>query len=110
MVKHDAPQLLRKALSRKRWKTQPITLSGVTDPYQPIEREKRITRNCLKVLLEFRNPVSLITKNNLILRDLDILTELAEYNCISVVISIISLDHKIMQCYGTPDIDAGKAF
>lgn len=95
MIKHDAPQLLKKALSKKSWKTQPIMLSGVTDPYQPIEGEKRITRNCLKVLLEFRNPVNLITKNNLILRDLDILTDLAGFNCISVVISITSLDTKL---------------
>ena len=95
MVKHKAPKLLRKALINKAWKPQVIHLSGVTDPYQPIEKDKKLTRGCLKVLKAFRNPVTLITKNHLILRDLDILAEMAKFDGVSVSVSITSLDHKL---------------
>ncbi|MEX0844416.1 MAG: PA0069 family radical SAM protein [Balneolaceae bacterium] len=92
VVKYDAPKLLRKELKSPRWKPQVIAMSGVTDVYQPIERELEITRGCLEVMAEFRNPVGLITKNHLITRDIDLLCELNKYQCISVTISITTLD------------------
>jgi hypothetical protein len=78
-VKENAAALLREALSAKSWTPQVIGLSGVTDPYQPVERKLRITRACLEVLAEFRNPVAVITKNHLVTRDIDILASLAEH-------------------------------
>src|ERR671919_190786 len=69
MVKTDAPQLLEAELSSPKWKPQVLVLSGVTDPYQPIERKLKITRGCLEVLVKFRNPVAFITKNRLVTRD-----------------------------------------
>lgn len=95
LVKFDAPQLLRKELRAKSYKPQTITMSNNTDCYQPIERKLKITRGCLEVFRDFRNPVAVITKNKLILRDIDLLKELAEYNCVSVIISVTSLDPKI---------------
>ncbi|MDZ7756146.1 radical SAM protein [Rhodohalobacter sp.] len=91
-MKYDAPELLRKELSSQKWKPQVIAMSGVTDIYQPVERKLELTRQCLEVMAEFRNPVGLITKNNLITRDIDVLCELNEYNCVSVTISVTSLD------------------
>ncbi len=78
-VKLDAPQLLRAELSARRWKPEPIIMSGVTDPYQPAERRFRITRGCLEVLAEFRNPIAIITKNHLVTRDVDLLSGLAAH-------------------------------
>lgn len=92
MVKYLAPELLRKELSSRKWKPQVIAISGVTDAYQPIERKLEITRRCLAVLAEFRNPVGIITKNYLVTRDIDHLKKLADVNAISVCISITSLD------------------
>jgi len=92
MVKEDAPELLRRELSAKKWKPQVLAMSGVTDCYQPIERKLQITRRVLQVLAEFRNPVGIITKNFLVTRDIDILRELAQFNCIAVNISITTLD------------------
>src|SRR5580700_8916836 len=66
LVKEDAPELLRRELSSKSWKPQVIAISGVTDCYQPIERRLQVTRKCLQVLTEFRNPVAIITKNLLV--------------------------------------------
>lgn len=94
-VKPDAAKLLREALSKKSWKPQVIAFSGVTDPYQPIEKKLGITRQCLEVLAEFRNPVGIVTKNHLITRDIDILKELAKHRCISASISITTLDSKL---------------
>ncbi len=91
-VKEDAPALLREFLARPRWVPEPITMSGVTDPYQPAEREWKITRRCLEVLLEARQPVSLITKNALILRDLDLLREMAALRLLHAAVSITTLD------------------
>jgi len=71
MVKLRAPELLRAELSRKKWVPQPIAMSGVTDVYQPVERRLELTRACLAVLAEFRNPVAIITKNHLVTRDCD---------------------------------------
>ena len=84
LVKEDAPELLREELNAPKWQPQVIAISGVTDPYQPIERKLEITRGCLEVLAEFRNPVAIITKNHLVTRDIDHLPELAKYNAISV--------------------------
>ncbi len=92
VVKPDAPELLRQALSAKRWEPQPITMSAITDVYQPIERKLKLTRRCLEVFANFRNPVVIITKNHLITRDLDVLRELARFGCISVAVSLTTLD------------------
>ena len=71
MVKEDAPELLRRELNSPKWQPQVLGVSGVTDAYQPIERRLQITRRCLEVLAEFRNPVWIVTKNRLVTRDLD---------------------------------------
>lgn len=92
MVKENAPGLLRKELSSPRWKPRTIAMSGVTDCYQPIERHLKITRRCLEVLADFRNPVGIVTKNHLITRDIDVLSELARHNCVAVNISVTTLD------------------
>ncbi len=92
VAKPDAPALLREALSSPRWKPEPLAMSGVTDCYQPIERKLRITRGCLEVLAEFRNPVAVITKNHLVTRDMDLLAELARHEATCVHLSITSLD------------------
>ncbi len=95
LVKTDAVELLRKELASPRWKPQVIAMSGVTDAYQPIERHLKLTRGCLEVLAEFRNPVSIITKNQLVTRDIDLLSELACYDAVSVMLSITTLDDKL---------------
>ena len=95
MVKEDAPELLRKELSSPKWKPQLVALSGNTDCYQPVEKQKQLTRRCLEVLLEFRNPAVIITKNHLVTRDIDILSELAKFDCIGVTISLTTLDGKL---------------
>jgi DNA repair photolyase len=92
MVKENAPELLRCELSSPKWKPQELAMSGVTDCYQPIERKLQITRRCLAVLAEFRNPVSIITKNFLVTRDLDLLRELAAHQAVHVNVSITTLD------------------
>ncbi|MEW6158083.1 MAG: radical SAM protein, partial [Verrucomicrobiota bacterium] len=86
MVKADAPQLLRAELERKSWKPQVIAMSGVTDCYQPIERKLKLTRHCLEVLAEFRNPVCIVTKNHLVTRDIDVLARLAEFQAAAVFV------------------------
>jgi DNA repair photolyase len=92
MVKLRAPELLRAELSSPRWKPEAITISGATDCYQPCERQFKITRGCLEVLAELRHPVSIITKNALVTRDLDLLGELARFNAVAVYVSVTSLD------------------
>ncbi len=92
LAKLDAPQLLKKELTSANWRPQILTLSGVTDPYQPIERRLMITRHCLEVLAESRNPVSIITKNKLVTRDIDLLKILYQYQAICVYISVTTLD------------------
>lgn len=91
MIKPDAPKLLEEAFRKKSWVPQTIMFSGNTDCYQPVERKLGITRECLKVFLEFRNPVGIITKNALIQRDIDILKEMAELNIVNTVISVTTL-------------------
>lgn len=91
MVKKDAPKLLETLIKKKSWKAHPIVMSGNTDCYQPAEKQFNITRQCLKVFLKYKHPVAIITKNALILRDLDILKELAKDKLIGVNVSITSL-------------------
>ena len=95
MVKADAPQLLRKELSSQKWKPRVLVMSGVTDCYQPVEKKLELTRRCLEVLLEFRNPVTIVTKNYLVTRDIDVLSELARSQCAAVFISLTTLDEKL---------------
>lgn len=92
LVKQNAPRLLRSELDSKGWQPRVLGMSGVTDPYQPIERRLHLTRGCLEVLAEYRNPVAIITKNALVTRDLDLLSELARHQAIGVAISVTSLD------------------
>ncbi|MEI9895045.1 MAG: PA0069 family radical SAM protein [Chthoniobacter sp.] len=92
LVKPRAAELLRAEFSKKRWQPQPIAMSGNTDVYQPVERRLGLTRQCLQVFAEFRNPVAIITKNHLITRDADLLAELAKYDAVSVCISLTTLD------------------
>lgn len=91
-VKQDAPSLLRKELARSGWKPQVLVLSSVTDCYQPIERKLELTRQCLEVLLDFRNPVALITKNRLITRDIDLFKQMHDYNGVAVNVSLTTLN------------------
>jgi DNA repair photolyase len=95
MVKEDAPDLLRKELSSAKWKPTMLAISGVTDCYQPVERKLEVTRKCLKVLAEFRNPVGMITKNHLITRDIDLLSELASFNAAVAILSVTTLDAEL---------------
>jgi DNA repair photolyase len=100
LVKHDAPALLRQALAAPRWKPQVLGLAGVTDAYQPIERRLGLTRRCLEVLVECRNPVTVVTKSRLVVRDADLLGELARHGAASVMISVTTLDpdvHRAME-------------
>src|SRR6059036_3269044 len=95
MVKENAPELLRRELSSPKWKPQVLAMSGVTDPYQPIERRLKLTRRCLEVLAEFRNPVGIVTKNHLVTRDMDLLQELATVQAAMVFVSVTTLDQHL---------------
>ncbi len=95
LVKERAPELLRSELLSPRWRPKVLALSGVTDPYQPVEKRLRLTRACLEVLVEFLNPVSLVTKNHLVTRDIGLLKTLAEVNALAVSLSITSLDERL---------------
>lgn len=97
LVKRRAPELLREALSSPRWKPEPIMLSGNTDAYQPTERRLRITRRCLEVLAEFRNPVAITTKSYLVSRDVDLLGELARHGAAGVALSITTLRNDLQR-------------
>jgi DNA repair photolyase len=92
LVKEDAPTLLWEELNTKKWVPQVVAISGVTDPYQPIEKRLGITRGCISVLAEFRNPVVVLTKNHLVTRDVDLFAELARYDAARVFLSITTLD------------------
>lgn len=95
MVKYDAAKKLRLKFNSKSWKPEVVVMSGVTDPYQPIESKLRITRACLMVFEEFLNPVSIITKNYLVTRDIDILKELAGHRAVHVTLSVTTLDRDL---------------
>ncbi len=94
LVKKDAPKLLETLLKKKSWKAHTIVMSGNTDCYQPAEKQFQLTRKCLEVFLKYKHPVGIITKNSLILRDLDVLKALAKDNLIGVNISITSLSEE----------------
>ena len=94
-IKPDAPKLLRETLSSKKWKPQIIILSGNSDCYQPVEKKLKLTRGCLEVLYEFRNPVHIVTKNKLVTRDIDILSKMAEKNLTAVFFSITTLNNRL---------------
>ncbi len=95
MVKTDAPALLRKELASPKWKPQTLAMSGVTDCYQPVERKLQLTRRCLEVLAEFRNPVGIVTKNHLVTRDIDLLRELARFGAAAAFVTITTLDAEL---------------
>lgn len=95
IVKPDAPRLLYEAFQKRSYIPTTLVLSGNTDPYQPLERKLRITRGILEVCHSHRNPVSIITKNHLVMRDIDLLEGLAAYNCVHVTISVTSLRPEI---------------
>ncbi|MFC4722970.1 PA0069 family radical SAM protein [Geojedonia litorea] len=94
LVKKDAPKLLEALLKKKSWKANTIVMSGNTDCYQPAEQQFKITRQCLEVFLKYKHPVGIITKNALILRDLDILKELAQHQLVGVNVSITTLSEE----------------
>nr|WP_199157144.1 PA0069 family radical SAM protein [Pedobacter sp. ASV2] len=97
IVKKDAPALFKKFLEKKGWDATTISLSGNTDCYQPAERKFRLTRQLLEVALEYKQPIGMITKNSLILRDKDILQEMAKLNLCMVYLSINSLNENLRQ-------------
>lgn len=92
LVKLRAPALLRRELESPRWEPQSITMSGATDCFQPCERQFRVTRGCLEVCAEFRQPIAIITKNHLVTRDRDLLADLARDQCAAVYVSVTTLD------------------
>ena len=96
VAKYDAPKLLRKKLASTSWLPQTLVMSGVTDPYQPVEKELEITRKCIEVLAEARHPLVIITKNHGVTRDIDLLKTLAEVNAVRVVLSITSLKNELI--------------
>lgn len=96
LVKSDAPRLLEEAFRKPSWIPQVVALSGNTDPYQPVERRLGLTRSCLEVFLRYRNPVSIVTKNHLVTRDLDLLSEMAKLRLVHVSLSVTSLDDELI--------------
>jgi len=95
LVKENAAALLSEQLRSPRWRPQVVALSGNTDCYQPVERKLRLTRGCLEVFRDFRNPVGIITKSALVTRDIDLLAELASHRAVHVFVSITSLDDEL---------------
>ncbi len=91
-AKTGAPALLRKELAKPSWKAAPIMVGGITDCYQPVERTLGVTRGIVEVLTECRQPFSLVTKSALVLRDLDLLSELAKHNAVKIAVSLTTLD------------------
>ncbi len=92
LVKTSAPALLHRELGKPSWKPQPLAMSGVTDCYQPVERRLEITRGCLQVLADYRQPVAIVTKNHLVTRDIDHLSTLASVQAAMVFVSVTTLD------------------
>lgn len=95
LVKTEAPELLRRAFSSPNWQPQTIAFSGNTDCYQPVERKLGLTRACLEVCAEFRNPVGIVTKSSLVVRDTDLLRALAEQRLVHVGVSVTTLDAEL---------------
>jgi DNA repair photolyase len=92
MVKARAPELLEAALAHPRWEPAWVNMSGVTDCYQPAERHYCLTRGCLAMLARYRNPVTIVTKNSLVIRDIDLLGEMARWQGAAVLVSLTTLD------------------
>ncbi|WP_417376042.1 PA0069 family radical SAM protein [Gimesia maris] len=95
MVKQDAPRLFRDFLSRSDWEPELIAFSGITDCYQPAEREFKLTRQCLEVASEANQPIGIVTKNALVVRDLELLTSMARRLLVHVSLSITTLDPQL---------------
>lgn len=110
IVKKNAPELLRKFLLNPKWQCVPLSLSGNTDCYQPAEKKFELTRQCLKVCLEFNQPVGIITKNASVLRDKDILQELAKKNLVTVLMTITSMDEELRRVMEPRTTTAAQRF
>lgn len=95
LIKKAAPQLLEQKLKHPKWKAVPLMFAGNTDCYQPVEQKMEITRSILKVLWKYRHPVGIITKNSLILRDIDILKDLSKENLVHVSVSLTTLNEDL---------------
>jgi DNA repair photolyase len=93
--KSDAAELLKKELAKPRYQCQPLALGAVTDPYQPIERELKLTREILQILSDCEHPVQIVTKSSLVVRDIDILAPMAARQLAGVCISITTLDRHL---------------
>ena len=94
-AKADAPDLLRAELSKPSYRVSPIAMGTNTDPYQPIERGWKITRQCVEILAECRHPIFITTKSDRVLRDLDLLQDMARDRLVAVMISVTTLDPKV---------------
>jgi len=97
VVKDEVEERIVRAFTAKNWTPQTVAMSGVTDPYQPVERRLRITRQALEVFREFRNPVGIVTKNHLVTRDIDLLADLAQHRAAAVVLSVTTLDRRLQR-------------
>ncbi len=113
IAKSNVASALEQELSKPGYRCAPINLGANTDPYQPLERERRLTRQVLEVLLRFRHPLTIVTKGSLILRDLDLLRELAEQNLVAVMISLTTLDDELKRILepraAAPRRDCGRS-
>jgi len=107
-AKPNAPELLKKELRKPSYQCKTIMLGANTNPYQPIERDHKITRSLLKVLSDFNHPVTMTTKSDLVLRDLDILTDMAAQSLVSVAVSVTTLDGKLARAMEPRAPRAGK--
>lgn len=107
-VKENAVAALRKDLARPSYRCSPICIGTATDPYQPVEAERRITRGILELLLECRHPLTLITKNQLVTRDIDLLSELARQSLVKVLVSVTTLDNQTKR-WLEPRTSSGEA-
>ncbi|HRJ49882.1 MAG TPA: PA0069 family radical SAM protein, partial [Phycisphaerales bacterium] len=94
-AKPKAAERLRQELDHPRWRGEPVVMSGVTDPYQPVERDLKITRSCLRVMADRRQPVAIVTKSGLVTRDIDLLRELARFDAVRVAVSLTTLDNDL---------------
>ena len=108
LVKHDAPALLRKELSKPSWKPRVVSIGAATDPYQPVERRLRITRRCIEVFADFRNPIGIVTKGSLVARDRDLLAEMARDDTALVHGSITTLDDRLRRVLEPRAASPGK--
>jgi len=95
VAKHDAAVLLRKELSAKGYSPAVLAMGSNTDPYQPVERDLRITRSILEILLEARHPLSIVTKSILVTRDIDLLSEMAKLQLVKIYVSVTTLDRRL---------------